>query len=123
MGEGEGALPPPSAPRSIFRQDEWGAVLRGSGVDQGQGQPLKAALWMGGAIVSFVLMAVAGRAVQVELNTFELMFWRSLIGFAIVVAIIRLRHGGFALVRTQHPGLHLTRNVFISLVRTCGSMG
>jgi Permeases of the drug/metabolite transporter (DMT) superfamily len=79
---------------------------------QPQAQPLKAALWMCGAIVSFVLMAVAGRAVQVELNTFELMFWRSLVGFVIVTAIIRWRGGDFALVRTRHWGLHLTRNVF-----------
>lgn len=81
-------------------------------MEQGQGQPLKAAMWMGGAIASFVLMAVAGRAVQVELNTFELMFWRSLIGFVIVVVIMRLRHGDLAMARTAHPGLHLTRNVF-----------
>lgn len=75
-------------------------------------QPLKAALWMCGAIVSFVLMAVAGRAVQQELNTFELMFWRSLFGFFIVAAIIRLRAGDFAQIRTRMPGQHLIRNVF-----------
>ncbi len=77
-----------------------------------QPQPLKAAAWMSGAIASFVLMAVAGRAVQVELNTFELMFWRSLFGFLIVAAIIKLRRGDFALIRTRHWGLHLTRNLF-----------
>ncbi len=77
-----------------------------------QPQPLKAALWMCGAIASFVMMAVAGRAVQVELNTFELMFWRSLLGFVIVAAIIRARHGDFALIRTRHWGQHLTRNLF-----------
>ncbi|GAB1381225.1 DMT family transporter [Pararhodobacter aggregans] len=79
---------------------------------QTQPQPLKAALWMCGAIVSFVLMAVAGRAVQVELNTFELMFWRSFMGFLLVAAIIRVRRGDFAIVRTQHWGLHLVRNTF-----------
>lgn len=77
-----------------------------------QPQPLKAAAWMSGAIASFVLMAVAGRAVQAELNTFELMFWRSLFGFIIVAAIIKLRRGDFALIRTRHWGLHLTRNLF-----------
>ncbi|MFN4099521.1 MAG: DMT family transporter [Pararhodobacter sp.] len=77
-----------------------------------QYQPLKAALWMGLAIASFVMMAVAGRSVQEELNTFELMFWRSLMGFAIVVVIIRVRTGTFAMVRTRHWGLHLTRNLF-----------
>jgi drug/metabolite transporter (DMT)-like permease len=76
------------------------------------GQPLKAALWMGGAILSFTLMAVAGRAVQAELTTFQLMFWRSLIGFAVIVAIVQLRGAGLAAMRTAHPGLHLTRNVF-----------
>ena len=81
-------------------------------MDQGQGQPLKAAMWMGGAITSFVLMAVAGRAVLLELNTFELMFWRSMIGFVIVVGLIRVRHGNFLVVRSAHPGLHLTRNGF-----------
>ncbi|MCB1345893.1 MAG: DMT family transporter [Rhodobacter sp.] len=67
---------------------------------------------MCGAIVSFILMAVAGRAVQVDLSTFELMFWRSLIGLGIVSALIWVRHRNFALIRTAHPGLHLTRNVF-----------
>ena len=81
-------------------------------MDDEQAQPLKASLWMIGAIVSFVLMAVAGRTVQTELNTFELMFWRSLIGFGIVVTVIRLRAGSFAPVRTQHWGLHATRNLF-----------
>ncbi|WP_417627786.1 DMT family transporter [Pararhodobacter aggregans] len=79
---------------------------------QTQSQPLKAALWMCGAIVSFVLMAVAGRAVQVELNTFELMFWRSFMGFVLVVAIIRIRRGDLAIVHTRHWGLHLVRNTF-----------
>lgn len=80
-------------------------------MDKAGSQPLKAAFWMTGAIASFVLMAVAGRAVQVELNTFELMFWRSLGGFAVVSAIIRWRHGDFALLRTRHWGLHMTRNL------------
>lgn len=75
-------------------------------------QPVKASIWMLGAIASFVLMAVAGRAVQVELNTVELMFWRSLIGFGIVCAVISVNGRGFAQVRTQHWSLHATRNVF-----------
>lgn len=90
-----------------------GVVGEGMPMDQtAAAQPLKAALWMTGAIASFVLMAVAGRAVQSELNTFELMFWRSLFGFALIAGIVALRPQGFALVRTQHAGLHLTRNLF-----------
>ncbi len=75
-------------------------------------QPVKASIWMLGAIASFVLMAVAGRTVQIELNTFELMFWRSLLGFGLVCAVIWTRPGGFGQVRTRHWQLHLTRNMF-----------
>ncbi|WP_417600859.1 DMT family transporter [Pararhodobacter oceanensis] len=81
-------------------------------MEQGQSQPFKAALWMCGAIASFTFMAVAGRTVQTELNTFELMFWRSFLGMLIVLAIIRWRTGEFAAIRTRHWGLHLTRNIF-----------
>lgn len=73
-------------------------------------RPLLAALWMCGAIASFTLMAVAGRAVQVEMNSFELMAWRSAIGFAIVSAILWRR--GFGQVRTAVPRLHVQRNLF-----------
>ncbi len=75
-------------------------------------QPVKAALWMCGAIASFTLMAIAGRAVMVEINTFELMFWRSLMGFAIILAIVMVTAPGMAQVRSRQPGLHLGRNVF-----------
>lgn len=72
-------------------------------------RPLLAALWMTGAIVSFTLMAVAGRAVQVEMNSFELMAWRSLIGFLVISAILSVR--GIRQVWTAVPWLHVTRNV------------
>ncbi len=73
--------------------------------------PLKAAVWMVGAVASFAVMAVAGRTVQVEMNTFELMLYRSFVGFAVVVAVLATRRGGFALVRSAHPWLHVKRNV------------
>lgn len=73
---------------------------------------LKAAMWMGGAIVSMALMAIAGRAVQTELNTFELMGYRSVIGFAIICGVIFFSRNGFAQVKTRKPGLHIARNLF-----------
>ncbi|KPQ07263.1 MAG: Permeases of the drug/metabolite transporter (DMT) superfamily [Rhodobacteraceae bacterium HLUCCA12] len=79
---------------------------------QGHNQPLKAALWMCGAIASFSLMAVSGRAVQAELNTFELMFWRSLIGFVIVLCVVATSPRGLAQAATRVPGLHVARNLF-----------
>lgn len=74
--------------------------------------PLKAAAWMAGAILSFAFMAVAGRTVQAELNTFELMFWRSVLGLIIVVVLIRWLTGDLAAIRTRHWGQHATRNLF-----------
>ena len=77
---------------------------------EAEAQPLKAAFWMCGAIASFTLMAVAGRAVQLELTSFQLMFWRSLIGFAIILMLVWRSAPGLAQIRTRHPGLHLARN-------------
>lgn len=75
-----------------------------------QSRPLLAAAWMLGAIASFTLMAVAGREVQAEMNSFELMAWRSAIGFAVISAILARK--GFAQIRTAVPWLHVKRNVF-----------
>ncbi len=71
---------------------------------------LRAALWMSGAIVSFSSMAVAGRALSAELDTFEIMMYRSFIGVALVLAVAgslgRLRE---VTARTLH--LHAFRNI------------
>lgn len=71
---------------------------------------LQAALWMIGAITSFTLMAIAGRAVSIELDTFEIMFFRSLTGIAIVVGIAWYA-GTLSQVRRTRLGLHTTRNI------------
>lgn len=73
-------------------------------------QPLKAALWMIGAIVSFSAMAVAGRAVAAELDTFELMMYRSFIGIALVVGIGGAL-GRLGDIRISNMRLHIARNV------------
>ena len=71
---------------------------------------VRACLWMIGAIASFTSMAVAGREVSFELDTFEIMLFRSLIGFAIVVGILtvtdRLKD-----VQFRKLDLHITRNI------------
>ena len=73
-------------------------------------RPVTAALWMAGAIASFTTLAVAGRAVSVDLSTFELMFWRSLIGLAILLAFIAVVRPDRAFATDRLP-LHLARNV------------
>ncbi|WP_373283093.1 DMT family transporter [Cribrihabitans marinus] len=71
---------------------------------------LRAALWMTGAIASFSAMAIAGREVSFALDTFEIMTYRSAIGFVIVVAILALR-GTLHQVSRQKIGQHGIRNV------------
>lgn len=73
---------------------------------------LTAALWMVGAHISFASMAVAGRVIQTELNTFELMTYRSIAGLVIISVVIAFSKGGFAQVKTNKPGLHALRNLF-----------
>lgn len=65
-----------------------------------------------GAIISFAAMAVAGREIYRELNTFELMAYRSVIGFVIVCFLLWFSRGGIAQIRTEKPGLHVVRNLF-----------
>jgi drug/metabolite transporter (DMT)-like permease len=71
---------------------------------------LKAGLWMGMAILSFSAMAVAGRELLADMNTFELMLYRSALGFLVVCGLMAARPGGFALARTRNLRLHLLRN-------------
>jgi drug/metabolite transporter (DMT)-like permease len=71
---------------------------------------LRAGLWMLGAVVSFSSMAVAGRAVSFELDTFEIMMYRSIVGFVLVICVARLT-GHTRSITTRSPGLHLIRNL------------
>ncbi|MEO1138660.1 MAG: DMT family transporter [Pseudomonadota bacterium] len=74
-------------------------------------QVLRAGLFMVGAVVSFSLMAVAGREVSFELDTFEIMMYRSLVGLVIVLVLIAV-YGRFNQVSARSLNLHLVRNVF-----------
>lgn len=70
----------------------------------------RAALWMSGAIASFTVMAVAGRAVSVELDTFEIMLYRSITGLLVVLALSRL-FGTLNQINARQLGLHGARNL------------
>lgn len=70
-----------------------------------------AALYMSGAIASFSMMAIAGRYISWELDTFEIMTYRSVVGFAIMVTFITLS-GKWSLIPTQKLGTHIIRNAF-----------
>ena len=71
----------------------------------------RVALWMTGAIGSFSAMAIAGRAVSLDHDTFELMLYRSIVGIVIVVAVAGAL-GRLGEVTTKNLGLHAVRNVF-----------
>ncbi len=70
----------------------------------------KAALWMIGSIASFSSMAVAGREVSVELDTFEVMMYRSAFGVFIVVSVALLA-GTLHQIKRDQLGLHMVRNL------------
>lgn len=72
---------------------------------------LKAGLWMLGAIASFTSMAIAGRAVSFELDTFEIMLFRSITGI-IVVLLLAFGLGTAKQINGQRFGLHFVRNIF-----------
>jgi drug/metabolite transporter (DMT)-like permease len=70
----------------------------------------QAALWMIGAIIAFTTMAIAGRSVSAELDTFEIMLFRSLIGIVIVLAVASYS-GAIRTIRFRKLRLHLLRNI------------
>ena len=74
-------------------------------------RPLLALFWMLGAAASFSAMAVAGRALYVDMNTFELMFYRSIIGFLIVMLLLWRSPLGLGQVKTSRFDNHIKRNV------------
>lgn len=67
-----------------------------------------AALWMVGALFSFLSMAIAGRELSAELNTFQILFFRSIVGLLIIVAV--LSYTGWEKARTASWKQHLIRN-------------
>ena len=73
------------------------------------GNPVRAALWMLGAVVSFSSMAVAGREMASELDTFEIMMYRSFIGLMIVLIVGGIV-GTLNQINRERLGLHFIRN-------------
>jgi drug/metabolite transporter (DMT)-like permease len=69
-----------------------------------------AALWMGGWLCLMLMVTVAGREALREINVFQVMELRSLIGFVLLYPLIR-RNGGFAAMKTSRPVQHIGRNL------------
>ena len=69
-----------------------------------------AALWMAGWLALMLVVAVAGRESLRELNVFQLMELRSILGLLMLYPLIRI-NGGFAVVKTARVHVHIARNL------------
>lgn len=72
---------------------------------------MQAVLWMMGAIISFCLMAVGARELSGQVDTFEVLTLRGLVGLIIVMGVIYWRRQPELFV-TQRTKTHLVRNLF-----------
>lgn len=72
--------------------------------------PIKAALWMSGAIFSFTAMAIAAREISQTHDSFEIMAARSIIGLLLVLGF-GLLSGQLARISTQRLSGHFWRNL------------
>ena len=68
-----------------------------------------AAIWMSGTLVSFMAMAIGGRELSAQLSTFQILFFRSIIGLLIVGFL--LWHGNWRQILTKHLRIHILRNI------------
>src|SRR5512145_257776 len=71
--------------------------------------PVRAALWMGCAVLSFSFMAVAVRELLRHMEVFEILFLRTLVSMIIVLAL--LPRSGIAQLRTQRFSWHFWRAI------------
>jgi drug/metabolite transporter (DMT)-like permease len=69
--------------------------------------PLRAALWMGCAVLSFSFMAIAVRELLRHMGAFEILFLRTLVTMLLVA--VALWRAGIATVRTRLFRFHLAR--------------
>jgi drug/metabolite transporter (DMT)-like permease len=64
---------------------------------------------MFGAVAALTAMAVAGRELSAELSTFQILFFRSLIGLGVIAALVH--RAGWKRIKTHRFGTHAIRNI------------
>jgi drug/metabolite transporter (DMT)-like permease len=72
---------------------------------------MSAFLWMSGALMSFSLMAIGARELAGAIGTFQILFFRSVIGL-FVISLVILHTKQTALFQTHRIKLHGGRNLF-----------
>ncbi|MDO9563436.1 MAG: DMT family transporter [Bradyrhizobium sp.] len=70
----------------------------------------RAALWMAGWLALMLIITVAGREATREVNVFQIMEVRSILGFCMLYPLIHM-NGGFAGMKTARPLQHIARNL------------
>lgn len=73
-------------------------------------RPGLAALWMLGSIAAFTAMAIAGRALTGQHDTFEIMLWRSVVGLGLVLGVGSAT-GSWRQITARHLPNHIVRNL------------
>ncbi|RXJ71543.1 EamA family transporter [Veronia nyctiphanis] len=64
-----------------------------------------------GALTSFCLMAIGGRELSEQMDTFQILFYRSLVGFLIISLVIIFTKQTY-LLRSDKSARHVLRNLF-----------
>ena len=65
---------------------------------------------MGGVLLSFSGMAIAGRELSDTMNTFEIVFFRALV--ALLIILVFVAREGRSSILTPHLSIHFLRNIF-----------
>lgn len=69
----------------------------------------KAALWMIGTLASFTAMALSVRELSSSMSTFQLLFFRSVVGLVVIGFLVW--RSGWVQIRSQQLGLQIFRNI------------
>ncbi len=78
-------------------------------------------LWMAGCLASFIGMAIASRELADSLSVVQILFFRSLVGLAILALLARKVLP--ACRRAERIGLHLIRNLIHFAAQYCWTLG
>jgi len=79
-------------------------------IQQPPAKPVRAILWMAGAVTSFCLMAVGARELSEGLSIFQALFFRSVIGLVFISSVLVLS-GKAQLMRSTQIKLHSFRHI------------
>jgi drug/metabolite transporter (DMT)-like permease len=83
--------------------------MRGMSAPDGATATLRAVLWMGGAVLSFSLMAISVRELVDSMGAFQILALRSLVTLALVLLV--MPRYGVGVLRTRLLRLHVLRNL------------